>query len=34
VPVEILVDENVQPGVVSLPHGFGMLHPNAQGELE
>jgi anaerobic selenocysteine-containing dehydrogenase len=34
VPVEILVDEAVQPGVVSLPHGFGMLYTNAQGELE
>jgi len=34
VPVEILVDEAVQRGVVSLPHGFGMLYTNAQGELE
>lgn len=31
VPVEILVDENVPRGVVSLPHGFGMLYTTAEG---
>jgi anaerobic selenocysteine-containing dehydrogenase len=34
VAVEILLDETVQRGVVSLPHGFGMLYTNAQGVLE
>ena len=34
VRVEVLVDETVQLGVVSLPHGFGMLYTTAQGALE
>jgi anaerobic selenocysteine-containing dehydrogenase len=32
--VEILVDETVQPGVVSLPHGFGMMYTLAEGACE
>lgn len=34
VNVEILVDDSVQPGVVSLPHGFGMRYTSSAGTLE
>ncbi|HME07579.1 MAG TPA: molybdopterin dinucleotide binding domain-containing protein, partial [Bryobacteraceae bacterium] len=33
VEVEVLVDNGTQTGVVSLPHGFGMLYTTADGRL-
>ena len=33
VEVEVLVDNGTQTGVVSLPHGFGMLYTTADGKL-
>ena len=33
VEVEVLVDNGTQSGVVSLPHGFGMMYTDADGKL-
>jgi len=34
VEVVLMQDETVQPGMLTLPHGYGMLYTDAQGELK
>ena len=33
VQVSLMADESVQKGMLTLPHGYGMLYTNAQGQL-
>lgn len=34
IDVLLMEDDTVQPGMVTLPHGYGMLYSNNQGELQ